>query len=964
MIKKKLKLMLLSVLPVLALASCSWEDTMDGPGLRGDQVLFSVSVPANHTLTRAFADAEPEYEVKTLDVLLFDTSTGKLLSRATNSGTPVISGRNLDFYVKLEKDASVTNYDFVLLANVRDLITSNLYTNGKLQTGLTKQQVQGVLRESLTAGTGWITNTANGSYKAMPMWGELENQTIEAGKTYTRTTMLRATVKIDLEVNLGTSTNTFELEEVWYYNYNTEGYVIPFSGNLENGKAKNPTISGLTLNTADPIDYSSAISTDKQSLKSAIYCFEGPEGSLSDLDNNPLLLIKGSFNGTPGWYRFDFANIDGDTFAATYMPLLRNHWYKMQITAVNGPGYENPGEALDSKPGNLGTNITIWDGENVLGSWNGNYEIKFNTLDAHFTQFATPTPQVIKITTNVPELTFENFTNITKGSGDGDWAESPAGTWSNGHFTVVIAKGATVDEFTEYTLTITTKATTGEATDPARDTRFKVKGKNMEANIKITQDAHVVYRLVTTPDPLTTPLTIDGAKQRIKIEVESTHNYDILLNQSSVTMFTGVWDAQTGGNQITTLTDIGKDRKAIWVEADIYGGVDPRVGTFVIQHNDGQSDASPKRFNVLQVTPAIEAVLAEGGYAAEIAKAGGEKTIRVTSNMNAWTAQVSLKVGDGADNALTGTALTGLFDNAGGSGNATVKFILGALADSETSDRVYTITFKDANGTTESTPPIVITQKAKLPGSGGGGIPPTGGVRAEEFILSVNSKGQLNLDGEYDDGTENWIVYFKWGSLIATAGGVNKDVFNKDKVAWTPEGYDYDALMTSIGTTTGSTAMFMIPYVGDANNPDATYFTNGEINPAKTNPAKGAGDPCTLAVKDGVVGGYKMPTGNPYNGYTEMGAWKNSKNAVRGSTGRYNTAGDQFYPAAGYRPTGNDHVFLNVGTNGYYWSSTHINAGSTYGYTLSFFNTEFYLTQHYSRQYAMAVRCVRDTTTP
>lgn len=949
MITKKLKLMLLPLVALASLSSCSKDPDYGNPQTGSNQqVVFSLSIPANHVISRALSeDGKDEYEVRTFDVLLFDNSAqvatgdpnGTLLSRATHSGTPVVSGQNLDIYIKLEKDDAVTGYDFILLANSRDLITSKLYSGGKLRVGMTKAEVQQALRESVAPEVGWIANTSSSEYKAMPMWGELNNQEITAGKTYARTTLLRATVKVDLEVALENASNTFLLEEVWYYNYNTEGFVIPLAAHMQGGKAKTPTIGGLTLE-ADPINYSGEISTDKKSLKNAMYGFEGPEGSLTDYANNPTLIIKGSFNGTSGWYRFDFANVNPATLATTYLPLLRNHHYKMYITAINGPGYTDKQDAINSKPGNVGTEITVWDGENVNGHWNGNYEIQFSGYEANFSQFATPTPQVITIKTNVPELVFENFTNISKGTNDlDDWVESPTDTWTNDHFTVVIGRGTPSNGYTDYTLAVTAKPTVGVADDPARDSRFKVKGKNMEANIQLTQDAHAEFRLIATPDPANV-IHIDGKAQYIPIHITSTHPYQIVLNDNFTTMF----DLAASDMSGTVLpAQIGTDVTTIYVHADVHADPTPRVGEFTLSHCIGSSAAAPITYSVVQKSSAITAQLTGASkYAAEIPRAGGTVTIEVKSNLDAWIPVLERQSGSNAKEDLNGVIGT-YFTPASGSANQTVTFELPAMGGGVTEDDVYYITFKDANGETKSDPVIQVTHQALELGRGGGGYGTSGGILAPANILAVDKNGILNLDGPARE--ENYMVYYKWGSTIAIAGGDEDDPYDYTRIAWVPVGYTTD--LTTL------TAWANIPYIGDSSNPDMTYLKDENIDYTKANPANGIGDPCRLAVKDGSVGIWRMPVGVFYNGYNSMGAWA----TVGGTAGRYNTAGNQFYPAAGVRNPSNGALW-SVASEGFYWMGTRVNSNMGRHMRFDTIDGNEALNGNQVRSYGFAIRCV------
>jgi len=218
---------------------------------------------------------------------------------------------------------------------------------------------------------------------------------------------------------------------------------------------------------------------------------------------------------------------------------------------------------------------------------------------------------------------------------------------------------------------------------------------------------------------------------------------------------------------------------------------------------------------------------------------------------------------------------------------------------------------------------------------------PVQGTPAFGGILAVDpATGELNLDGV------GYCVYFKWGSTIAIQGGPIDNVnFNAAKdILWAPAGFD----MTLIDGSWAS-----VPYATDVDYP-STF-------PAE-NAAAGLGDPCKLASKGGIVGGYKMPTGNPYNGGLEIPTLNAdlAYSVVNGVEGLWYNEGQAdafFYPAAEYRAV-RMVAYSNDGPAGLYWTSTPAN--STEAYRLTFTNDvvrgpSFKLNRGI---YAMTIRCV------
>jgi hypothetical protein len=113
-----------------------------------------------------------------------------------------------------------------------------------------------------------------------------------------------------------------------------------------------------------------------------------------------------------------------------------------------------------------------------------------------------------------------------------------------------------------------------------------------------------------------------------------------------------------------------------------------------------------------------------------------------------------------------------------------------------------------------------------------------------ENILAVNNLGQLNLDGQKyvnQPGTgitTNYIVYFKYNSLIALRGIQERAYFSvQNNIAWIPAEFNLSSIISwnSIPYSAGFSAV-----------PD---------------PVEGLGDPCELAAKDNVVtGDWCVPT--------------------------------------------------------------------------------------------------------
>jgi len=426
--------------------------------------------------------------------------------------------------------------------------------------------------------------------------------------------------------------------------------------------------------------------------------------------------------------------------------------------------------------------------------------------------------------------------------------------------------------------------------------------------------------------------------------------------KEGTTQTTTVTTDVPAGWKITKITEAdGMTTNSGWLETNISSGssgiatglnitVEPNTGserTGYIFITAGRIEAvlTVTQSATPQVEPVITAVLQSGGTSAEIAHSGGSHTINVTSNVASWE-PVLYK--NGSAHPLTGGDVT--LSHTAGAGDANVTFALGENNSGMPVN--YIIHFKDVNNAAQS-PPIIITHKY-LPGMGGGGTPPTAGVPAVANILAVNNLGQLNLDGqkyvddpEYPEITSNYLVYFKWGSVVAVGAGsgVSGGKFESGDIAWVPA-----VFATNISTITTWKKIL--------------HQSSG--NTIVDDAAAGTGDPCSLAVRNGVVGGYKMPSGNPWfetiksGTGTGTGGWY----TLNGIKGRYNGDLTQFYPAAGNINGFDTGILTNIGIAGYYWSSTAASTNVDMAHDLYITEPTAALLGALPRVHAFPIRCI------
>lgn len=232
-------------------------------------------------------------------------------------------------------------------------------------------------------------------------------------------------------------------------------------------------------------------------------------------------------------------------------------------------------------------------------------------------------------------------------------------------------------------------------------------------------------------------------------------------------------------------------------------------------------------------------------------------------------------------------------------------------------------------------------------------------------------KGDLNLDGR------GFMVYFKFGSVVAMYAGLNGSTFNVAKdIAFNP--MSDQSVITGYGVS--STTLPDVPgYQVSDWNAGLQYNISDASYHNQTNIAMGKGDPCKLVgytvaqVRSGFYdnGIWLMPKDSEHSGFTlgESGwitkASPNDPTLWNGHTFPQikETYYGQFLPAAGYRSTSGGVYYQ--GSTGIYWSSTPHN--SDLGNDLYFWETSVVNNGtgagSYGLSYGIPVRCVRQTVT-
>ena len=370
------------------LSGCSYENEI-APSDSRREVVFSINIPGNSAPdTRALGKGE-ENEVQTIEMLLFDPLTDKVVGNpvfANDISTDAGDVTKKTFSVRLPEG----RFDVMIFANARKAFEALVIEQGDGQA-----ETLAGLTVSMPA-AGWAANPADANKKYLiPMWGMKENLSVGQGTGISGIWLHRMLSRIDLLVaGSDELTGDFKLKDIKLYNAQKEGRIAPaiagwnatgkINGTIPAGLAVSPsTVAGCGVHPA--ISYASAISADKKSCEGEMYLFEAPKATGHADADAPFLTVKGEFGGVEGWYRIDLADYDN----MTYLDVLRNHRYTIQIQKVSGTGFPDEADAIKNRGDNIAVDITLWNEYNMGGTvFDGQHFLSIDPQTMEFTTYA------------------------------------------------------------------------------------------------------------------------------------------------------------------------------------------------------------------------------------------------------------------------------------------------------------------------------------------------------------------------------------------------------------------------------------------------------------------------------------------------------------------------------------------------------------------------------------------------
>lgn len=370
---------------------------------------LSESAPATRALS-----ATQECEVQTIDVLAFNAADNKYVFHEVATDIAdhpsAVDGDKKIFYVKIPTGVSYTSIYLMLIANAHDAV-EDAKSAGYITTAKTKAEVVEKLTFIVPTYTDALNGLTNiwpvqpGPHARFPMWGESAAVDLTATTiTIAPVDLLRAVARIDVGVNFNSSdvpqdlTPTFTLDKVYVYNAHNQLLVAPTAANY-NAATKVVTAPSIPTGAGAVATIESTLrsyNSDKLAHTHEIYVAEHAKGDFpgGQYAQNLCLVIAGNYNNTgTTYYRVDFIKTirdgGGNVTSQDFLPILRNHRYRVNITTVHGPGHTSPALAFAATGlnSNLAVEITdtneeltefVYDGQYALGVGKGEFILDKN----------------------------------------------------------------------------------------------------------------------------------------------------------------------------------------------------------------------------------------------------------------------------------------------------------------------------------------------------------------------------------------------------------------------------------------------------------------------------------------------------------------------------------------------------------------------------------------------------------
>jgi hypothetical protein len=341
--------------------SCTQETVIPGPPPSDEFVDAVIHIsPSSSSSPSTYALTSPDGEemIKEVDVLVFKQSgSDEYYDYRTRTTDVKINNQQKEFTVSVKKSKNNEKYRFVIIANA-----SAAVNNANFTTLATKEQVYALILSDLSGSDRWdATETSSGvPNKPIPMWGEAnELKEVTDNMILPSILMLRALSRIDVAVKQDVR-GTFRLTDIYVYNTNRKGRIIPDKDNLQAGGATIPVDNNLKVK--GPVHYETTPSTVE--YRREIYLYEADAVKENEALQATCLVIGGYYDvpsptSKKSYYRVDFF-VDRENNNLSFKPILRNHCYTINIASVKNKGHETPEDAFDKRGIDMTVEIESW----------------------------------------------------------------------------------------------------------------------------------------------------------------------------------------------------------------------------------------------------------------------------------------------------------------------------------------------------------------------------------------------------------------------------------------------------------------------------------------------------------------------------------------------------------------------------------------------------------------------------
>lgn len=324
------------ILVLLTVSSCREEVEFETRATETNVTLM-IRIPGQKVPSTYGMTATQENNINEVTVLAYKSNAGtetivEKIVILSNQIT-ILSGE-----VKIEAAIPTNTYNsIVIVTNANAQVTS-------LAIGSTLATLMGLQYTSTTGR--WDVSTP--AY--IPMSGQIVAQTTNGilitqgvAKIFRDVNLTRMLARIDIQNN---ATADFTLKNVYLYNLNRNGLIVPGSG--YQSLPAQPTLPGSVLKiNPNPMVYNFTSLNVANQLTREIYTFEAAPATIGTITTSPRIILQGTYNGVDYFYPVDFTyDGSGGTTRGSYMTIVRNHKYIYTIAEVKNVGYTTAAAAL------------------------------------------------------------------------------------------------------------------------------------------------------------------------------------------------------------------------------------------------------------------------------------------------------------------------------------------------------------------------------------------------------------------------------------------------------------------------------------------------------------------------------------------------------------------------------------------------------------------------------------------